>query len=196
MSPDKTDTTRRRLLRSIGATSLALGATGVVSAREVPTTDLHRVETAHGDPTRARWAVAQHADPVLAELADRGVLDRGSVTELDFEGVQTKGVFKDSAVVAHVETTTEFEEYEVEFAVRPQTGRAYATVRSDDGRAYTVESAAESDDVTMQDCYYNHDCTNYACDSASGCVYLEQQCCNYGTGYECGDWYQDGCCGC
>jgi hypothetical protein len=194
MPSEHTDTTRRRLLKSIGATSLALGATGVTSAAEVPTTELKRVEAAHADATRARWAAAQHADPVLSELSRRGVLERGSVTELDFEGVEAKGVQKDGTVLAHVETTTEFEDATVEFAARPQTGRVYATVRAD-GDVYTVESAAGTDDVTTQGCYYEHDCTNYACDGG-GCVYLERECCNYGDGYECGDWYQDGCCTC
>lgn len=194
MSPNRDGTTRRRLLKSIGATGLAFGAVGSASAKDVPTGELKRVETAYGDPTRARWAASRHADPVLAELADRGVLERGEVGGLDFESVETKGVYKDGEAVAHLETTTELDGASVEFVVRPETGRAYATVRTD-GETYIVESEAGSDDATTQDCYYEHDCTNYACDGP-GCVYLERECCNYGDGYECGDWYQDGCCSC
>lgn len=196
MSPEHGNTTRRRLLKSISASSLAFGATGVASARDLPVTELERVEAAYGTPTRARWAAARHAEPVLAELADRGVLDHGDVTELDFEGVTVDSFYGDGQAVAHVSATTDLDGTTVEVAVRPQTGRAYATVRPDDGEVYTVESAAGTDAVTTKDCYYEHDCTNYACDSGSGCVYLERECCNYGDGYQCGDWYQDGCCTC
>jgi hypothetical protein len=83
MSPDSPITTRRALLKTIGATSLAAGATGVASA-DAPA-DLECMEAVHADPLRARWAAAQHADPVLAELADRGVLERGDIAELDFD---------------------------------------------------------------------------------------------------------------
>lgn len=195
MTDNQNGTTRRRLLKSIGATSLAFGATGAASARDVPTEELERVKAAYETPTRARWAAAQHADPVLAELAERGVLERGSVAELDFENVEVEGFYKDGGSVAHVATETDLDGATVEFVVRPRTGRAYATVQ-EGGDTYTVESPAESDDVTTQDCYYEYDCTNYACDSGSGCVYLERQCCNYGDGYHCDEWSQDGCCTC
>lgn len=203
------DTTRRTLLKTLGTASLAFGAVGVGSARDAPTEELTHVETAYGSPTRARWAAAQHADPVLTELARRGVLERGDVTELDFEGVETKGLFKNDEVVVQLATETEFEGYTVEFVARPQTGRVYATVRPDDGDTYTVESAADSDDVTTQDCWYEHDCTNLACGSGgSGCAYLERECCNpclqessdeLGTSdceTTCSDWSADGCCLC
>ncbi|MFC7082100.1 hypothetical protein [Halorussus caseinilyticus] len=194
MSSDRGDTTRRRLLKSIGATGLAFGATGVSSAREVPTRELERASAAYDSPTRARWAAARHADSVLAELADRGVLDRGDATELDFEDASADPFYADGETVAHVTTETALDGATVELAVRPQTGRAYATVRTGD-EVYTVESPAGSDDVSVQNCYYEHDCTSYACDG-SGCVYLERQCCNYGDGYRCDDWSQDGCCSC
>lgn len=204
MLSNQSDTTRRRLLKSIGATSLAFGATGVASAREVPTKDLRRVDEAYQSPTRARWATAQYADPVLDELAERGLLERGSVTELDFESVEVEGFYKDGETVAHVETTTEFEDAIVEFAVRPQTGRVYATVHTDDGDVYTVERAAGSDDVTTQSCWYEHTCdTSQFCDSGNGCQKLESQCCDdgcvqsgIGTESCCGPWYDDGCCPC
>lgn len=210
MSPNRDGTTRRRLLKSIGATGLAFGAVGSASAADVPTGKLNRVETAYETPARARWAASQHADPVLAELADRGVLERDDVAELDFEDVETKGVYKDGEAVAHVATETEFDGSSVEFAVRPETGRAYATVRTDGGDVYTVESAAGDDDVTTQgECWYEHKCESVACSSGGGCLYLERECCcqdgttglssdDVGTtcNESCTDWYEDGCCTC
>lgn len=194
MPANQDGTTRRRLLKSIGATSLAFGATGAASAREGSAEELKRIEAVYGSPTRSQWTAAQHARPVLAELARRGVLERGDVTELDFEDVTVDSFHKDGQVVAHMATETALDEATVELVVRPQTGRTYATVRTDE-EVYTVESPTGTDDVTTQDCYYEYDCTNYACNSG-GCVYLTRQCCNYGDGYECGNWEQDGCCTC
>ncbi|NEU55373.1 hypothetical protein [Halorussus sp. MSC15.2] len=141
-----------------------------------------------------RWAVSEHARSVLSELADRDVLDRGDVTELDFEDVSVEPFYRGGTAVTHLTTETSLPDATVELATRPQTGRAYATVRTAD-ETYTVESPAGSDDVTVRNCYYEHDCTNYAC-SSSGCVYLERQCCNYGDGYHCDEWSKDGCCSC
>lgn len=201
MSSDP-DPTRRRLLKSIGVTSLAFGATGVASPKEVPTSELRRVESAYSDPVRARWAVAEHADPVLAELAEKGVLERASVTELDFENVETKGRYKDGTTVVHITTETEVEDATVEFVARPQTGRVYATVRPDDSDVYTVESVAGEDVVTTSDCWYEHTCDSTPCNGGNGCQMYERQCCdggcvqNVGSRGCCTDWYTDGCCPC
>lgn len=203
MPSDQGNTTRRRLLKSIGATSLAFGATGVAGARDLPTGELERVKTAYGTPTRVRWAASQHADPVLAELADRGVLERGSVTELDFQNAAVDPFYKDGQAVAHVATETEFDDATVAFVARPETGRVYATVRTDTGDTYTVESAAGTRDVTTQDCWYEHTCDSTYCDSGNGCQKYERQCCDsgcvqsgVGTMGCCSDWYEDGCCPC
>lgn len=190
MSPDSPNTTRRALLKTIGATSLAVGATGVASADAPP--DLERMEAVHADPLRARWAAAQHADPVLAELADRGVLERGDVTELDFVNADVKGLYRDGTTDVRIAATTEFDGGRIEFVSRPGTGRTYATVRTDDGEVYTVESAAGSDDATVRSCWYEHKCASYMCGIGSYCQYLERECCAGG----CTSWRDDGCCSC
>lgn len=200
--PRKTsDTTRRKLLKTIGAAGLSVGATGVASA-DAPA-DLERLEAVHADPLRARWAAARHADPVLAELAERGVLQRGDVTELDFGDADVKGLYKDGTPVVQIETTTEFDDAEVEFVSRPGTGRVYATVRRED-TTYTVERAAGSDGVTVQSCWYEHRCIQLSCSGNGGsyCLYQERHCCDncteeVGTSATCcGSWTYDGCCGC
>jgi hypothetical protein len=197
--PSDNDTTRRRLLKSIGATGLAVSATGfasATSASDEPT----ELEARYRSLDVAQQAVADHAAPVLAELADRGVLERGDATELEFGGVESrmadgatvKGLRKGDATTVHVETTTELDDGHVEIAVRPSTGRAYATVRPDDGDAYTIESEAGSDDVSTTSCWYEHKCASYMCGIGSYCQYLERECC----ANSCTDWYDDGCCSC
>lgn len=187
---------RRTVLKTVGASAVAgIATAGSATAKEAPMAQMERLETAYDDSIRAQWAVSQHADDVLAELARRGILARGDAAELDFDALSVKGLGKDGTPTAQLETTTERDGKSVEVVVRPGTGRAYATVRTD-GDVYTVESVAGSDDVTTQNCYYNHKCESAACSSGGGCVYLEQQCCDYGTGYKCGNWEEDGCCTC
>lgn len=198
---DSANPTRRSVLKGIGASAVAgIAVTGTASAK--PIAEMGRVEVAYDDAARARGVVAEHADPVLAELAANGVLARGDVAELDFDDLSVDALAKDGTPTAQLETTTDVDGGEVEVLVRPETGRAYATVRTD-GDVYTVESAAGSDDVSTQDCYYEHRCTNLSCDTAGECVYQERECCDnltqgeIGTSdYDCGNWYNDGCCLC
>lgn len=196
---DSANPTRRSVLKGIGASAVAgIAVTGTASAK--PIAEISRVEGAYDDTARARWAVAEHADPVLAELAANGVLDRGNVAELDFEDLSVAAIVKDGTPTAQLETTTDVDGDEVEVLVRPETGRAYATVRTD-GDVYTVESAAGSDDVTTQDCTYEHRCLTDQYCSDGGCQYQERACCDnlssseVGTA-DCGDWTNDGCCPC
>lgn len=199
MPSEKNTASRRRILKAVGSTGLAFSATGLASGAGT-SDEVTKLEANYRSTDAAQQAVADYAAPVLAELARRDVLEQGEATELDFSGVESrvadgatvKGLRTDAGPTAHVETTTELDDGRVEVAVRPGSGRAYATVRTDDGDVYTIESAAGSDDVSTQDCWYEHKCESYMCGIGSYCQYLERECC----ATSCTDWYDDGCCSC
>ncbi|WP_276299740.1 hypothetical protein [Halorussus lipolyticus] len=192
MAPDQTDTTRRRLLKSIGATSLALGATGVASA-SVSTTRADEVRAQFEASDAIEEAFDAHAAPVLAELADRGVIRSASAAAFDLSDATLSVSDEGAKIVA----TKETDAHEVTVEVLPDKSESGASVKpTGDESPFTLRSAAGDDGVSTEDhCYYEYDCTNYPCSSTSNeAVYLKRHCCEYTDGTDCSSWEQDGCC--
>lgn len=184
---------RRTVLKAVGTSAVAgIALSGNASAESVQHGEIERVEAAYDDEVRARWALDAHAQPVLAALAEKGVLERESVTELEFSERTVKGLAKDGQATAQITAEAQTDDGHVEFFVRPETGRAYATVFGEE-QTYTLESPAGRDVVTQDDCWYEHRCkANSNCTSLN-CVYQERYCCR---GLGCGAWQYDGCCAC
>ncbi|WP_158058672.1 hypothetical protein [Halorussus halophilus] len=192
---------RRSMLKTVGASAAAgLAATGSVSAT-VPTSEMNHVEAAYSDSVRAQWAVAEHADTVLAELADRGYLDARGADAFDFSAVGTDAkdasvmsLYKDERATAEVKASVETETHEVTVVVHPQLGESYASAKPlADADPITVRD--EGGEVTTEACVTESRCTCDPCDLNS-CVYQERTCCtNYGDGTDCTAWSDEGCCG-
>lgn len=192
MAPEQTDTTRRRLLKSIGATGLALSATGGASA-SVSDTRAAELKAQYGAADAVEETFDAHATPVLAELADRGVIQSASAATFNLSDATLSVSDEGAKIVATKETDT----HEVTVEVRPdQSGSAASVKPTGDATPFTLRSEAEDDGVSTEDhCYYEYDCTNYPCSSTSNeAVYLKRHCCEYTDGTSCSSWEQDGCC--
>lgn len=205
------DTTRRTMLRAIGASAAAVSAAGFaansVSATPAASREMRRLEAAYRDPLRARWAVVQHAGPVLAELADRGVLERGTVDELDFDRLDVRGLYVDGETTAQIVVRTETATGPLEIHVRPELGFARGTIKDAGDGPLTVESDAKDDDVSTQVCWTESSCTAECDFNTADCAYLERRCCNpciqsvdgpstANCETSCDSWSQEGCCSC
>lgn len=191
MAPDQTDTTRRRLLKSIGATGLAFGASGVASA-SVSRTRAAEVRARFETADAVEQTLQDHATPVLSELADRGVIQSASAAAFDLSDA-TLSVSDDGAKIV---ATKETDAHEVTLEVRPDQSESVASVKpTGDESPFTLRSEAGDDVSTESHCYYEYDCTNYPCSSTSTeAVYLRRHCCEYTDGTDCSSWEQDGCC--
>lgn len=193
---------RRSVLKAVGASAVAgVAAAGNASADEGPITDLDRFEAEFAGTGRARWAVAEHADAVLAELADRGYLDTADSSAFDLSAVGTDredaratSVWLDGDPTAQIEATTETATHEVQLVVRPHLGESYATARRfDESDPITVRDSG--DDVSTEGCWTESRCTCDPCDLNS-CIYQERTCCDgLSGGVDCGSWSDEGCCG-
>lgn len=190
MPANQGSSTRRRLLKSIGATSLAFGATGLASA--TPDDEaVAELKSRYGTAAAAEQAVTAHANPLLAELADRDVIESASAAAFELSDA-TLAVNDDGAKIV---TTRETDDHRVTLAVHPDQGESVVSVKpAGDGDAYTIRSDADDDVSTEDHCYYEYDCTNYPCSSQSGAIYLKRHCCEYTDGTQCSSWEQDGCC--
>lgn len=205
------ETTRRSVLRAIGASATAGAAVALASngasATATASREMRRLEAAYRDPIRARWALVQHARPVLAELADRGVLDRGTVDELGFDDMDVTGLYLDGETTAQITVRTDTATGPLEIHVRPELGFARGTIEDTGDGPLTVESNPSDDDVSTQVCWTETDCTS-SCDFGSdSCAYLERRCCNpclqstddastASCETSCDSWSQEGCCSC
>lgn len=193
---------RRSVLKTVGASAMTgLAVTGSASAQTLPTSEMNRVEAAYSDSVRAQWTVAEHADTVLAELADRGYLDTRGAEAFDFSAVGTDSkdasvmsLFKDDQATAEVKATVETETHEVTVVVHPQLGESYASAKPlADADPITVRD--EGGDVSTQGCWTESRCTCDPCD-LNTCVYEERTCCDgLSDGVDCGNWSDSGCCG-
>ncbi|WP_135853464.1 hypothetical protein [Halorussus salinus] len=192
---------RRSVLKAVGASAVAgVAAAGNASA-EGAVADLDRFERSFASPTRARRAVAEHADAVLAELTDRGYLDAADASAFDLspvgtdlEGASVMGVWLDGDATAQIEVARETATHEVRLVVRPHRDESYATARPlDGGDPITVRD--RDGDVSTSGCWTESRCTCDPCDLNS-CVYEERTCCDgLSDGVDCGSWSDEGCCG-
>lgn len=169
------------MLKALGSGALATAAVpSAATARRAPHGDL---AAEFREPAAMRAAVADHAGPLLAELADRGFIAAADPAEFDFDAVTDPtaradlGVrFDDDGTTAEIQVVRDDEVADVDLFVRPHHGTAVASVRFGDGLGFGLE--ATGDDVTIQDCWI--DCSD-CCDIATSdgdCLKQERECCN------------------
>ncbi|MFB6194418.1 MAG: hypothetical protein ABEI75_05075 [Halobaculum sp.] len=153
---------RRSVLKRLGAAGAAtVGTAGVASAE--PTVDA----------AAARAGFASDAADVLGELADRGLLTAGSVTELDLtprltgeldagrEGVVATDVEGTRVVIARRDVRG----VRVNLFYTPETGGAHAVIERDgtreriegDGQIASVTTSGSCDDYCYDDCRNDRD---------------------------------------
>lgn len=195
---------RRSVLRATGASALAAaGGAGAAGAR-VGDADVARLEARYDSLSAVSGAVDDHAGRVLAELVDRGHLDRADAAAFHLDGLvaddgpgRVMSLGMDGAATAQIELVRETATHEVRLVVRPERGEAYASLDPlADGDPLTVRD--DGDDVTTQACTTESRCTCEVCDLNS-CVYQERTCCtNFDDDgdLDCGSWSDEGCCGC
>lgn len=205
---------RRSVLKAVGASAVggvAFSGSAIASQHPAPER-LTRIKARFADPVAARETVAEHADVLLDELADRGVLATASVSAFPAgelltpgtyshadEGATVRGARIDGEWDAEVATSTETESHTVELVVQPNRGRSYALVDPKDGGDTYRLTSDQTGDVSIEThCHYESQCLSYfACNSGSYCQRQERHCCDDdGDGVEdnCTDWYNDGCC--
>ena len=212
---DATDSIdRRSVLKTIGASAVAgvaFAGSTTASSRPVPA-ELEQVKAEFDDSVTARAAVAEHADALLEELADRGVLAAGSAAAFPTgellspgeysdvaEGATVRGARIDGEWDAEVATSVETDGHAVEIIVQPNRERSYALVDpKDGGDMYRLTSEQNGDVGVDNHCHDESQCLSYfQCDSGSSCQRQERHCCDDdgdGTEDNCTDWYNDGCC--
>lgn len=214
---DANDSTvnRRSVLKAVGASAVAgVSLAGSAAAAPRPTPEeLERVKAEFDDPVTAREAVAEQADVLLEELAERGVLATASASAFPSnelqrpdeysdaaEGATVRGVRADGEWDVEVATSTETDAHAVELVVQPNRGRSYAIVAPKDADdTYRLTSDPDDDEVRVNNhCHYESQCLSYfACQSGSNCQRQERHCCDSnGDGDEddCTSWYNDRCC--
>lgn len=205
---------RRSVLEAIGASAIAgvaFAGSATAGSRPVPA-ELKQAKAEFDDPITARAAVTEHADALLEELADRGVLTAGSAAAFPTgellspgeysdvtEGATVRGARIDGEWDVEVATTTETGAHTVELIVQPNRDRSYALVDPNgDGDMYRLTSEQNGDVGVENHCHYESRCLSYfQCDSGSSCQRQERHCCDDdgdGTEDDCTDWYNDGCC--
>lgn len=213
---DANDSTvnRRSVLRAVGASAVAgvSFAGGAAAERRPVPEELQRVKGQLDDPITARETVAEHADPLLDELAERDVLATASTAAFPSdqlldpneysdatEGATVRGVRVDDEWDAEIATSTETADHVVELVVRPNRDRSYVLVDPKDGGDMYRITADANDEVSVSNhCHYETQCLSYfACESGSSCQQQERHCCDSdgdGSEDDCTDWYNDGCC--
>lgn len=214
---DANDSTvdRRSVLKAVGVSAVGgIALSGSATARRRPfPEEVQRVKAEFEDPASARDALADHADPILDELTERGVLRTASVSAFPAddllapreysdvaEGATVRGVDVDGEWDAEVVASTETDAHAVELVVQPNRARSYALVDpKDGGDMYRLSTSQDDDEVSVSDhCHYESQCLSYfQCDSGTSCQRQERHCCDDdGDGNEdnCNSWYNDGCC--
>lgn len=205
---------RRSVLKAVGASAVAgVAFTGSATAgsRPVPA-EVEQVKAEFEDPITARGTVAEHADALLNELADRGVLAAGSAAAFPTgellspgeysdvtEGATVRGARIDGEWDAEVVTSTDTDDHVVEIIVQPNRERSYALVDpKGGGDMYRLTSEQNGDVGVDNHCHYESQCLSYfACSSGSSCQRQERHCCDDdgdGTEDNCTSWYNDSCC--
>lgn len=205
---------RRSVLKAVGASAVggvAFSGSATADRRPVPE-KLRRRKAEFEDPITARAAVAEHADVLLDELAERGVLATASaaafpadelLTPAEYsgvtEGATVRGVQIDGEWDAEVVTSTETDSHAIELVVQPNRDRSYALVDpKDGGDTYRLTFDANGDVSVSNHCHHESRCLSYfACESGSNCQRQRRHCCDDdgdGTAENCTDWYNDRCC--
>lgn len=202
--------TRRGVLKAVGAgaaVSVGLGTAGSATARPNRLSGVQReLKASYLDPSATKAAFLDNAGDVLATLAERGFLERGTVEELPLDtfqrpdeyaaadGVHVTALRKNGVDTAHIVVSTETPTHEVEIVVQPELGRAYARAIPDDGEP---ELVASTDDVSPEGpCWWETDCKAECCVVDGDCraTEYERSCCEQGGLTDCDYWSPTGDC--
>jgi hypothetical protein len=213
------ESNRRSVLRAAATSVLgALGLTGSATAAhtDLDTDAMQAAAREYHDAGRVRDAVATHVGDLLVELADRGLLDAPSVSELPVEsirGVDALGRGVEGAAVAGVErdgdATTRIQiqkrvsdRAELVVTVLPDEGETMASVRpvarggslgALDGTT-TVSPSSHCSDCSVQSSDCEVYCGPYSCSCRYAWYYdcgSHGTCCEWGD--SCGSCSESGC---
>ncbi|WP_135825336.1 hypothetical protein [Halorussus ruber] len=199
MTRDNTTIDRRSLLKKTAAASVATGlAAGSATASDAD--ELGRP----AERGEAERLLGTHGSDLLTLLANEGVLDAGTITELatdraaspqaPLRGESGAAFVESGANPARLVVVTEVTDGMLTVSVEPETGESYALL--DDGESVTVfnpEVGVLGEDATTQ----TDHCTQYTCTTGDGSCYASStvtydgdrvatraSCCSY---YKCTD---------
>lgn len=195
------------MLRTISAATVAglgVSSAGTASARVASARERR---AAYASPGAAREAVADHATPLLAALADRGVLDRGEVAELgldslepaweyeQFGGGATVTAFEaDGTLSAKIAVSSTVGGDAAEVVVQPERGVSYARVDPADGEPFALRQEPDGTVSTgVRDCGYEYFCQDDRC-TTSRLTHYRQYCCEEDEFEHCEYAEMIGCC--
>ena len=142
---------------------------------DVDPAERERVVAEYADPAAVETELADTAQPILDELADRGYLAEASLAPFDLEtkyddvlepsddrrGVATTAVVHDDVTTAHITATTESNGYDVGLYHQPHTDNTYALVETGEDRL--VVHDFDGDVGTDADCSNNYYCADEVC---------------------------------
>lgn len=196
MKDNKLD--RKTLLQSVSKrrnflkTTLTLGASALGASASVGATnssidrdELQTTAREYYSTDRVRDALETHADDLLTELTNRGLLNSASVSELPVgslyrldefgpgsEGATVAGVVHDGEPMAKIQVRKQLSERtELVVEVVPAEGRSYAMLRTD-ASAGSDSKTSETQVISPSGC-------------SSGCVLVDTPCEVYCGPYSC-----------
>lgn len=206
---------RRSVLRAVGAGAAATAAAGVAAGerRAGLPPRLRVLEADYEDAAAVEAAVRHHAGDVLSALADRDVLDQGTVEELDVGeplaprafaaadgGTHVTAVDDGGVPTAHLVVGVETTAHEVTLVVQPERDHAFAVVesRADGERSALYPGEDGLVEPSQEACWYETDCTSECCDgNCTMPTEYEYHCCDYGGPVTCDPVGPTGdCCDC
>ncbi|WP_128477089.1 hypothetical protein [Halorussus pelagicus] len=177
---EKSDTTRRALLRKMGSVAAVGAAFGTLTTESVKARYQKRQQllNEYRDEDRLRQTFTERAETVKKTLVAEDILPAdfdfetesfqtdGSVEhidpEADFDVTQVGTTRQDGEQTAIVLHSTESDSHRIDFYVQPERDLAYARVRAKDGDETFV---ADENGVTPSDhCSGYEDCTLEVCD--------------------------------
>lgn len=179
---------RRNFLKTtftLGASVLGTSATVGAGTSPIDRDVLQTTAREYYSTEQIRKALETHADDLLTELTDRGLLKSASVSELpinsltridefgpDSEGATVAGVVHDGEPMAKIQIRKQLSERnKLVVEVIPEEGRSYALLRTD--------TSAESGSTTSQ----TQVISPSSC--SSGCVLVDTICEVYCGPYSC-----------
>lgn len=193
---------RRGILGAIGGViaSLPIGtqlAGAQSSSEEVPVeedrlAEQRRVLKKYDSPQKAREAITNHGSKTVAALAKEGLLDSGSVADLNVEslwnpaefatseeGVKVSGATVAGTPTAHIQVAKQTTTHRVVLIVQPEVDRSYAIIKDQNSDSQLV-TATNSGVEPVDYCVANNHCVADFCSSnplVDNFTYREVYCC-------------------
>lgn len=160
---------RRRFLKGVASGAAALGMTGTAAALD-PTgsVELDLAERPFRTRDAQVAAVEEHAQDLLAVLADRGYVDRADAADLDW---RTSAWRVDGTATARIDAERRLDGGVLRISVEPQNGRAYAVDTT--GDQWTLFEPATDSVAEPMDCTITTRCLDgfncYNCEETGVC---------------------------